>query len=104
MMKILAPIRTVDGIIEKFCGGKNGCKEWFVRWSHFSEKDIKLVSGKCQYRATCDACFKLDAKKREGKRHKRPKLEIWPADRIFVDAYAMPWKPTGKPIMTGMFG
>jgi hypothetical protein len=106
MIKQLSPVRVNSyGIIEKFCGGKNGCKKYLPRWQHFSPSDSKkLNNGSLEYRATCDLCCKKSSKDREAKRYKRPKLEVLPEKRVFKDAYAMPWKPTGKPIMTGMFG
>jgi hypothetical protein len=106
-MKTLSPvIINNDGIIEKYCGGKNGCKKWLLRWKHFSPSDSKkLNNGSPEYKATCDSCCKKGSKRREAKRYKRPKLEVLPEKRVFKDAYAMPWKPNLKPYrVTGMFG
>jgi hypothetical protein len=103
-MKTLSPIKEIDGIIYKYCGGKNGCRKWLERWKHYSEKETKIETG-CQYIATCDACIKTNNTLREAKRYRRVKVDPWPVDRIYVDAYAMPWKPNLKPYrVTGMFG
>ena len=103
-MKTLSPIKEIGGIIYKYCGGKNGCRKWLKRWKHFSEKETKITTG-CQYIATCDVCRKKNDSVREAKRYRRVKVEAWPLDRVYKDAYAMPWKPTGKPLeVGGMFG
>jgi len=98
-------IKLIDGIKFKVCRGANGCQKLLNLTVHFDKKAyISSRDGDTLFETNCKSCRRRMSHKYRQDKAKGRKVKRADEGRAISLVTESLWKPTGKPIVTGMFG